>query len=151
MIEEKKVDIVVWMQPNVPIRKDGDIDKVVEMLIDSDADSVLTMSPISWPLEKASKIVENFIVPYWSDPAVKPRRQDYPEAYFSNGSVLAFRRDFLREQRSGEPFDYFLGEKRLAYIVSSYKFGIEIDNEEEFNLCEMFLKNELCATERETR
>lgn len=133
--------IIVWLQANVPIREKGIIDAVVEKLINSDADSVMTVSEVGWPLEKASKIVGGYIENYWGVSPKGPRRQDYQNAYISNGAVYAMHRDVLmRDQGPDEPYDYFLGKKILPYILSQFEQGIEIDYPDEFLLCEMFLQ-----------
>mgnify|MGYP001393994260 CR=1 FL=1 len=56
--EGEDVEIVVWMQANFPLREKGEIDVVIQKLITTGADSVCTMSPVGWPLEKAFKIYE---------------------------------------------------------------------------------------------
>ncbi len=138
----KQVEIIVWMQANVPIRGEGIIDEVVNKLINSDADSVITVSCVGWPLEKASKIVGGIIEPYWPGLPLKgARRQDYNDAYINNGAVCAMRRAALMRYQSPEDScDYFFGEKRLPCILEKYEEGIEIDTPDEFVLCEMFLQ-----------
>lgn len=135
------VDLVVWMQANVPVREPGMIDKVIGELLDSDADSIMRMSSVGWPVEKASKIVNGYIQPYWSKAAKHPRRQDYKQAYVSNGAVYVMQRNSLmRRRKADEPFDYFFGKKRLAYILTKRRDAIEIDEEHDFLLNEMFLE-----------
>ena len=137
------VEIVVWMQANFPLREEGEIDAVIEKLIKTGADSVCTMSPVGWPLEKAFKFSKGVLVPYFGTGGKYPRRQDYPEAYIQNGGVYAMRRDLLMEQpTAGKPFDYFFGKNRLAHVQTKLEFGIEIDNEQELILAEMFLERQ---------
>ena len=143
--EGKNVSVVVWMQANVPIRKAGVIDAVIRKLIDSNADSAMTMSAVGWPLEKASKFVNGYVENYWGKSPMLPRRQDYECAYIANGSVYAIKRDVLmHDQGPDDPYDYFFGKKIIPYILPDFEQGIEIDYPDEFLLCEMFLnKKEL--------
>ena len=139
--EGEDVEIVVWMQANFPLREKGEIDVVIEKLITTGADSVCTMSPVGWPLEKAFKISDGVLVPYFGTGGKYPRRQDYPDAYIPNGAVYAMRRDLLMLQPAPEdPFDYFFGQHRLAHVQPKLEFGIEIDDANELALVEMFLE-----------
>jgi N-acylneuraminate cytidylyltransferase len=141
--EGKNVEIVVWLQANVPIRGEDVVDKVIDKLINTGADSVKTMSPVRWPLEKACKIIDNCIVPYWGTWAKNPRRQDCPEAYIPDGAVYAIKRNVLMQvSKPGDSFDYFFGKSRVAYVQTKFEHGIEIDDEEEFVLAEMFLERQ---------
>ena len=144
-----KVDIVVWLQANLPIRKDGDIDAVIKKIIDSRADSVISVSAVGWPLEKAYSINKGMIRPYWGKWAKLPRRQDYRDAYISNGAIYAIKRGCLmRKPGKNDGYDYFFGKKRLAYLMEGFFYGIEIDDAQDFMLCEMFLKqpDKACKT-----
>ena len=138
------VDIVVWLKANVPIRKKGDIEKVVKNLIKSEADSVITIKKADLPIEVACKLDGENLVPYSGISPAFPGRQDYPEAYFHSGAIYAIKRSALmREKIQGDFADYFFGDKKLGYLVSEYSYNIEIDDEKDAIICELFLQIEL--------
>jgi|TARA_Y100000310_G_scaffold343730_1_gene452751 CMP-N-acetylneuraminic acid synthetase len=142
--EGEIVDIVVWLKANVPIRKEGVIGKVVEKLIDSEADSVITIKKAESPVEMACKLDGENLVPYTGDAPTFPGRQDYPEAYFHSGAIYAIKRSALmRDKIQGDSADYFLGDKKQGYLVSEYPYNIEIDDEKDAIISELFLQEEL--------
>ena len=138
------VQTVVWLQPNVPIREATHIHDVIARLEASDADSVITVSAVGWPIEKACRIEKGELKPYFGKAPKYAGRQDYTPAYVSNGSIYAMKRDVLMcDKKPEEGFDYFFGEKRIPYLFESYEYGIEIDDNDDFVLCEMFMSRKL--------
>lgn len=89
-------DIVVLLQPTTPFRRPEHIDGVVDLLVDSSADSAMTIREVDYP-------------PYWMvrlapDGRLSSviegghrylRRQDTPPVYQPAGSVYALRRETL--------------------------------------------------------
>lgn len=141
--EGKKVDVVVWMQANFPLREEGEIDAVIGKIIKTCADSVITVSAVDWPLERAYRLTEDRITRYYEKITQHPRRQDYQTAYISNGAVYAIRRHVLmQEPEANAPYDYFFGESRIAYVQNQFEYGIEIDDEKDFLIVEMFLQRQ---------
>jgi|TARA_B100000315_G_C14589961_1_gene595224 CMP-N-acetylneuraminic acid synthetase len=138
------VQTVVWLQPNVPIRKAIHIGDVISRLESSEADSVMTVSAVGWPIEKACRIENGELKPYFGKTPKYACRQDYTSAYFCNGSIYAMKRDVLmRDLNPEDGYDYFFGEKRVPYLFERYEYGIEIDDYEAFALCEMFMSRKL--------
>jgi len=139
--EGEDVEIVVWMQANYPLREEGEIDAVIDKIISTGADSVCTVSPVGWPLEKAFKLKDGRLEPYFENRGEFARRQDYQNAYVTNGSVYAMQRNLLmRERGPNDPFDYYFGKYRLAHVQPKLEFGFEIDDEQDLALVKMFLE-----------
>lgn len=100
--EGPRVDIVVLLQPTSPLRTPAHIDSAVQMLQQSDADTVVTVVPVPHRFNPASVMALNDgrLAPYAGGDTIA-RRQDKPAVYARNGpAVLAVRRDVLIEQRS---------------------------------------------------
>ena len=140
-----KFDIIVWLQANVPIRKNQHITEMIDRLINSSADSVISLSRVGWPVEKALGLANDFFCyPYFNQPPIAMNRQEYHESYYPNGSIYAIRKkSLMRKKRPSNPYNYFLGEKVLGYVMNKYKYGIEIDNEQDLKLCKLYINSKV--------
>jgi CMP-N-acetylneuraminic acid synthetase len=150
-IEEKgdKVEIVVWLKANVPIRKPGEIASIVKKLIENDADSVLTIKKADLAVEFACKLNGSRLEQYSSAPRTFPNRQQYPQSYYHSGAIYAIRRSaIMKEKGKNDPSDYFMGRVKLGHITEGYQYSVEIDDEKDFLICELFMKRELESLER---
>jgi hypothetical protein len=49
----------------------------------------------------------------------------------------------MRDKIQGDSADYFLGDKKQGYLVSEYPYNIEIDDEKDAIISELFLQEEL--------
>jgi len=94
--ENSIYDIVVWLQANVPVRKKGMIDDVIRKLIDTKADSVITVTEVTQRPEYMMEIDGDKII---NLPKIKEyRRQDFKNSlYIPDGAVLAMKRDVLMD------------------------------------------------------
>ncbi len=97
---EKKLgiafDYTVIFQPTSPFRTVEDIDKTLEKLIATNADSAVTLVEISTPHPMKVKRLEGDRVYHYSIPEVEGvRRQDLPLAYKRSSDVYAMKRDVI--------------------------------------------------------
>ncbi len=137
-----KCRIVVWLKANVPIRKKGHIKAVINKLIDSDADSVITIKKAELPVEMACKLKGDQLIPAISQEMIFPCRQQYQQSYFHSGAIYAIRRSILMDLKNKhlKP-DYFLGENIHGYLINDFRYNFEIDDKKDAILCEYFLKD----------
>jgi len=97
---EKKLktvfDYVVILQPTSPLRTVEDIDKTIEKIIKTKADSAVSLVEIeeNHPI-KIKKLQGNRVLPYCIAEKEGMRRQDLPIAYKRNGSVYVSGRDLI--------------------------------------------------------
>jgi CMP-N,N'-diacetyllegionaminic acid synthase len=128
-------DIVVLLQPTSPLRLARHIDAALELLVESDADSVVSVVSVPHnfnPLSVMQRSEEGFLTPFEPGPQIL-RRQDKPRVYARNGpAVLAIRRQVLER---GQIF----GDKMLPYEMST-RSSIDIDDLEDLALAEFYLK-----------
>ena len=113
-------DLVVFLQCTSPVRRDYDIDRAIDMLIDSGKDSLLSVCRFHrfiWRAENGVPVSQNY------DYRNRQLRQNLSPEFMENGSIYVFRPWVLREF---DEMDYF----------SSF----EIDTLEDFILCEAILK-----------
>lgn len=121
--EGQKADVIVVLQPTSPLRRAEHIDAAVQKLLDTGADSVVSVC-----LAKHS--------PYWmkrlEGDRVFPSLPDAP-VYRLNGAVYVTRRDVLMEQGR------VLGEDTRA-IVMDWESSIDVDTMLDLKLAELILR-----------
>lgn len=126
-------DLVVFLQCTSPIRRPDDIDNAVQTLLDSDADSLLSVSPshrFLW------RVKDNEVKSVNYDYRHRPRRQEHSPEYVENGSIYVFKPWVLRE------FKNRLGGK-IALYEMHYWSPFEIDTLEDLALCEWIMQGQL--------
>ncbi len=128
-------DIIVILQPTTPLRKTEDIDGSLELLLNSGADSVISVCdvggkhPSTLYLEESSKKISPYI--YSNKQGVI--RQQFKEVLWRNGAVYAMKRDVLIKMNS------LYGENIVGYKMSE-KNSFNIDTLFDWDLTEAYLK-----------
>lgn len=127
-IEQQGVntDIVVVLYANVPIRKEGIIDRVVEKLITTGADSVQTYTAYTTPPQWAYSIAGDKPTLLDKNYESAYRRQLLVPAYYPDGAVLALRRDTLMQVKKPSNVNDFMGTDRRA-IIQSPRDTVDVD------------------------
>lgn len=131
---------VVILYANVPIRPRDLIDKAIDHLRETDADSVQSYEPVGkhhpwWMV----RIDENDSITAWHQNDVY-RRQDLPPAYFPDGGVIALTREALFTVEAEAPHA-FLGRDRRA-IINEIGSVIDIDDEIDMFVAEAIIKRQ---------
>lgn len=91
-------DLVCVIQPTVPFRQPADIDATIQQLVDTGADSVVTITKFAEPPFWAVKQVGDWIEPYFDEnPWKRTRSQGFPTLFRPNGAVFAARVPTFRE------------------------------------------------------
>ena len=131
-------DVVVLLQSNVPIRKKGQIDNVIRKLIDTKADSVVTVVEIIKRPEFMKKITKGDKIIHLTK-TKKITRQEYKDKlYILDGAVLAIKRDVLMKTENLTGAHVYLGED-IRCIIQKPKYAIEIDEQFDFDVAEGLL------------
>lgn len=136
--EGYKTDIAVWMQPNVPIRREGVVDEAIEKLVNSDADSCATCYQID-QIPEAMKIInkKGRLIPLCKD--VKGiRRQEFPERYLLDGSVVVLRARNLFKTRGIRRSHIYLGKEVIPVIQERRMYSLELDVPDDFSLLKYY-------------
>lgn len=130
-----KFDYAVILQPTSPFRLPEDLDETIQKLIDSGADSAVSLVEIEkeHPV-KAKKLEGEKILPYYISETEGVRRQDLPRAYRRSGAVYAMRRDLLMKQNS------CYGDYSVGHIVPKERF-IDIDEPLDWIVAEYMLED----------
>jgi CMP-N,N'-diacetyllegionaminic acid synthase len=126
-------DYVLMLQPTTPLRQAEDIDSAINLLIDSDADSVISVVDVQGyhPL-RMKRIVDGRLINYVDQgyENMKPR-QNLPHVYIRNGAIYATRRNTLMIENS------FTGNDSRAYIMSSDR-SVNIDTPQDLILAKSY-------------
>jgi N-acylneuraminate cytidylyltransferase len=128
---------VAILYANVPIRAPGIIDRAVSYLIDTGADSVRTLAPVTkqhpdW----LHRLDGDRMVQFRKNPIY--RRQDLEPLYYHDGAVLAVTRQALYVTSPDQPHA-FLGSDRRG-IVQNPGDTVDIDTVDDFYLAEALLR-----------
>lgn len=138
--QEVAADIVVWLQPNVPIRPQGLIDQVVKKLVQSDADSCVTCYEVN-QIPELMKVIDKKgrLIPLY--PRVKDyHRQVFAKRYLLDGSVVAIRAKNLYESRGVRKAHVYLGKEVLPVIQRKKEYSLEVDTADEVPLATYYLQ-----------
>ncbi len=131
--ESYPVDIGVLLQPTSPLRGAKRIDEVIEKILTSDCNSVITVCKTKhhhpyWSF----KMQDDELIPLMENVIPINRRQLLPDVYAVNGAVYAIKRNVIFEQAS------FFG-KNVRAIIMSEEESLDIDNYLDFFIAEMVL------------
>lgn len=132
-------DYVVLLEPTSPTKRPFHMRDVVQKLIETGADSVISVSEVPgvfspyWQI----KIAEGDRVELFTGGSMKQvirRRQDLPKTYYRNSAIYAFKPELLfRDDPS------FYGEDVRAYITD-LKYTMDIDTPEDWAIAEVMFK-----------
>jgi len=95
-------DYVVLLQPTTPMRTVADVDAVIEKLVSTGSDSVVSVCDVdAYHPARMRRIVDDQLVELpIREPKEMARRQDLEPIYIRNGAIYAVRREVILEQNS---------------------------------------------------
>jgi CMP-N-acetylneuraminic acid synthetase len=131
-----RFDFVVLLQPTTPLRISLDIDRALEVLIETGADSVVSVYQVSDHHPSRMYRLENGrLLPYAPEPLSR-LRQDLPAVYLRNGAVYALRRSLVDEQQT------LIGTDIRPYVMPAER-SINIDSDRDLLLADLVLSKEV--------
>jgi N-acylneuraminate cytidylyltransferase/CMP-N,N'-diacetyllegionaminic acid synthase len=125
-------DVIVVLQPTSPLRRTEHIDQAVELLLQTRADSVVSICHSKHSPYWMKRLEGNRVFPFLNDVREYTRRQDLPAVYRLNGAVYATRYGVLMKQNR------ILGDDTRALVMDS-ESSIDIDSYLDFRLAEILL------------
>ena len=129
------VDYGVILQPTVPLRTGEDIDEALQILIETGADSVISVYQVSdHHPSRMYRLVDGRLVSYADEPEGR-LRQALPPVYHRNGAVYAFRRALIDEAQT------IIGPHARPYIMPPER-SINIDDELDLALADLVLSRQ---------
>lgn len=136
-ISNLNFDFICLLQPTSPLRTAATIDACVELLITSEADTVITVLPV--PPEHNPHWVYFETKDGWlrlstGEASPIPRRQDLPSAWHREGSVYVIRRDIVMRNNT------LFGARVLGYPVEPSR-SVNLDTNDDWEQAESLLRN----------
>jgi len=135
-LNDCEYDVHIMLQPTSPFRKAEHIDKSLELLLETTADTVVTVCNVgaSHPLRMKKMIgKENYLVNYIDQgfENMKPR-QTLPDVYIRNGAVYTSTRDSLYKHKS------LVGDDCRGYIMTDDE-SVNIDSWVDMKIAEFLV------------
>lgn len=129
----KYFDYIMKLQPTSPLRNKIDIINSMDLIIDKNGDSVISVSLCKHHPLWANTLGQDLNMGSFIRDKVKDKnRQDLPEYYELNGAIFLSKVDVLLNTR-----DWY-GAKSFAYIMDS-KRSLDIDDIVDFKLAELLI------------
>ena len=127
-------DAVLMLQPTTPFRTGADIDRAIEILEKTGADSVISVVDVEGHHPARMKYLEDgrLIDPDFCEAYENQPRQELRPMYLRNGMIYLTRREVMR---SGS----FKGSDCRALIVETHR-SVNIDTPLDFELAEFLYK-----------
>ncbi len=135
------IDVVVCMQANVPVRREGEIDAVVGRLRETPwVTAVATGYAIEQRPEWMKRIRDRStmeIEPFM-DAGEAFRTQDLPDLYLLDGAIVAVRADVLDKTQGDRRVHAYMGT-RVVIVPHEPKYAVEVDEAPDVEVAEFFL------------
>jgi N-acylneuraminate cytidylyltransferase/CMP-N,N'-diacetyllegionaminic acid synthase len=133
-----KYDYVQYIFPTAPLRTADDIRKGVEILLEKDADMVISVCEADHPRQWYNALPEDnslrgFIKPEYFG----KNRQDFPKAYRVNGSIYIGRWEIFYHRKN------WFEQNTYAYIMPRER-SIDIDSAIDLKLAELLMRGDKC-------
>ena len=126
-------DLVIFLQPTSPLRNADDIDAAVQLLHDSDADSVVSVKAVTeYPQWMQKMDVQQCLSPLFDDLIATAARQDLDKSYILNGAIYLCKANAFIQNQS------FYNPNTRGYLMPEER-SIDIDNAIDFQFAEFLL------------
>ena len=136
--KENFFDYLILLEPTSPLRKSGDIDKMIEIAVNNtEADGVISLGRVHTEHPSIVKKIsdEGFIVPYVDNIKMYYQRQLEDEAYFPYGVGYLMKIDNFKEKRT------IYMDKMLPYYIDRYQ-NYEVDDIFDFECISAIMRME---------
>jgi N-acetylneuraminate synthase/N,N'-diacetyllegionaminate synthase len=136
---EERVSVVVLLYGNIPVRTKSLIDRAVDHLIQSDADSVRSVAPVSKQHPDWLHRLDGDVMAQFRANSIY-RRQDLEPLYYHDGAVAVVTRSALFAA-TDRPDDLqaFLGSDRRA-VIQRPEDAVDVDEPADLLVAEAFLR-----------
>jgi N-acylneuraminate cytidylyltransferase len=135
-------EIILYLQPTSPFRTSDQLTKALKKFkAQKRADTLISVGqvPHNFLPSKLMKLKKGFLTDYQSKPAKQPVNRQQTEILFArNGPAILIRKtsSFLKTQK-------IYGDKILPFIMSGYRDNLDINEEEDFHLGRLLIKNKI--------
>lgn len=131
--DNEEYDYLMVLQPTSPLRSVEDIDECIKKVVDTGADSVMSMVELTdFSLKKLKKIEDDKILPFLEDEGKKSeQRQDLSKVYKRNCGIYLTKVEYIMK---GDLF----GEVSRPYVMPEER-SIDINELVDFKLAEFWI------------
>lgn len=137
-------DYVIVLQPTQPLRQVYHIDEAINMLINSDKDSLVSVSKVDDHPLLIRKIDEKHILYRLINENSTKRRQDFEDYYKVNGAI------YINKVNENLNLNTSLNDNELGYIMSK-KFNIDIDEDLDLEIASLLIEKLRIEYEEENK
>ncbi|RYU67840.1 acylneuraminate cytidylyltransferase family protein [Aliivibrio finisterrensis] len=130
----KDVDVALILQPTSPLRTAKHIDEAIEMLINKNAESIVSVTPCEHPPQWANTLPSDGSMGEFLRPEAFQRSQDLGEPYRLNGAIYVY--DTIQLKERGE---MLYTDKTFAYVMENKK-SVDIDTQLDFEYAEFLIR-----------
>jgi len=128
-------EYIILLQPTSPLRTFKHIDSAVDLLVDKNADSIVSVCEVNHPNEWINTLpddlsMKNFI----NIDTGKLRSQELSKQYRINGSIYLSKISVLTKQLT------FFHDSTYAYVMDTHD-SVDIDNKFDYELCNFIANN----------
>lgn len=130
---------IVLLQPTSPLRTPGDIDEALTIMLESDADGVVSLCETKHHPYHAKSISEAGIISNFLPDTVLPnnpnsfhRRQDLPKSYALNGAIYSVKSHIMLQKKT------FYTESTKAYLMPEER-SLDIDTPWDLHIAELLM------------
>ncbi|OLS19110.1 MAG: N-acylneuraminate cytidylyltransferase [Candidatus Heimdallarchaeota archaeon LC_2] len=127
------VDVFVLLQPTSPLRTADDISNALDLYLNNECDSVISVLESPHPPYWAMKQEDEYLTPLLGLENYRKRSQDLKQTYFPNGAIFIISPKLLEQERE------FFTQRTLPHIMPSHR-SIDIDSKSDFMLAEFYSK-----------
>jgi N-acylneuraminate cytidylyltransferase len=137
---QEHYDFVCLLQPTSPFRPAGFIDRAIQKLLGSGADSLVSVLPVPteynphWVFEPDAGGLLRIAT---GETQIIPRRQSLPAAYFRDGALYLSKTAVILQENS-------LFGKQITYLESDPVYHCNIDSMDDWQQAEKMVER-LCA------
>ncbi|WP_114634212.1 cytidylyltransferase domain-containing protein [Vibrio splendidus] len=131
------VDVVVLLQPTSPLRTAEHIDEALELFMEQEAFSVVSVTPCEHPPLWSNTLPKDNSMGDFIRPEALSRSQDISQYYRLNGAIYIFNVKKLREYN-----EIRYTSETYAYVMDS-DVSFDIDTEIDFDLAQFFMERSI--------
>ena len=127
-------DAVLLLQPTSPLRSSEDISGIIDLAIERNANSIVSVCRVSKHPHWMYQIEQSgTLIPFCAGESASSRRQDLPIVYSLNGAVYFARTGWLSQTKA------LLDHTTLAYVMPEER-SIDIDTLFDWRLAECMME-----------
>ena len=131
--ENYNPDIIILLQPTSPLRNAEDIDSAIELFLNSDCESVVSVCEVGHSPYWYFEIEDGYLKSLFGDEYLRMRRQELEKVYMPNGAIYISTPENLRKYKG------FYCLRTIPYIMPPER-SIDIDDATDLMLAELLMK-----------